>query len=80
MTKLREKLQISHSDVIRVQRYLYKCITLFVRGRCCTTMARNVSRFLGEVNSRPQFSFHFLNLKTSPLEFISRKIAIISKN
>ena len=55
-------------------------ITLFVRGCCCTTMAWNVSRFLGEVNSRPQFSFHFLNLKTSPLEFISRKIAIISKN
>ena len=33
MTKLREKLQISHSDVIRVQSYLYKCITLFVREK-----------------------------------------------
>ena len=48
------------------------------RGRFCTTTAWNVSRFMGEVNSRPQFSFFFW-LKTSPLEFVSRKIDIISK-
>ena len=33
------------------------------RGRFCTTTAWNVSRFMGEVNSRPQFSSFFLNLK-----------------
>ena len=48
-------------------------------------MARNLCHksFLYKlyvIAQRFEFSFHFLNLKTSPLEFISRKIAIISKN
>ena len=45
------------------------CITLFVRGRCCTATAWNVSSFREEVNSRLQFSFLFFFLTNPSLEF-----------
>ena len=44
--------------------FICTCITLFVRGRCCTATAWNVSisSFRGEVNSRPNFLFTFFFL------------------
>ena len=79
-----EKPQIPSKFANRAARYNEFGYNLHVRhalsrGCFCTTTAWNVSRFMGEVNSRPQFSFFFFQFKTSPLEFVSRKIDIISK-